>query len=213
MSDILEKVLRTRFKVLDEEALIQEIIKNGKLHTCSENENIIAPGQFIKFVPLVVYGSLRITRTDEEGKEVYLYHIHAGQTCAISLNCCMSMRPSEIGASAEEETEFIMIPVSHLDEWITKYRSWRMFMFETYRQRFHELIETIDNIAFHKLDDRILKLLSDQAKAAKSKKLHLTHQQIANSLGSSREVISRLLKQLEKDGKVKLSRNEVEILF
>jgi CRP/FNR family transcriptional regulator len=123
------------------------------------------------------------------------------------------MRPSEIGASAEEETEFIMIPVSHLDEWITKYRSWRMFMFETYRQRFHELIETIDNIAFHKLDDRILKLLSDQSKAAKSKKLHLTHQQIANSLGSSREVISRLLKQLEKEGKVKLSRNEVEILF
>jgi CRP/FNR family transcriptional regulator len=213
MSDILEKVLRTRFKVLEEESLIQEIIKNGKLHTCQENESIISPGQFIKFVPLVVYGSLRITRTDEEGKEVYLYHIHAGQTCAISLNCCMSMRPSEIGASAEEETEFIMIPVSHLDEWITKYRSWRMFMFETYRQRFHELIETIDNIAFHKLDDRILKLLSDQSKAAKSKKLHLTHQQIANSLGSSREVISRLLKQLEKEGKVKLSRNEVEILF
>lgn len=212
MAEVLEQILRTRFKSLNDEALIQDILENGKLHTCNNEETIISPGAYIKMVPLIVYGSIRISRLDNDGKEVYLYHLHPGQTCAISLNCCMSMKPSEITAIAEEETEFVSIPVMLLDEWTVKHKAWRNFMFETYRERFHELIETIDNIAFHKLDDRLVKFLSDQSKASKSKTLNITHQQIANSLGSSREVISRLLKQLERDGKVKLGRNEVSLL-
>lgn len=212
MPEVLEQILRSRFKSLNDEALIQEILENGKLHTCEKEETIIQPGAFIKMVPLIVYGSIRICRMDDNGKEVYLYHLHPGQTCAISLNCCMSMKPSEVMAIAEEETEFIAIPVQFLDEWTVKHRSWRHFMFETYRERFHELINTIDNIAFHKLDDRLVKFLHDQSKAARSKTLNITHQQIANSLGSSREVISRLLKQLERDNKLELGRNEITLL-
>jgi CRP/FNR family transcriptional regulator, anaerobic regulatory protein len=209
MANVLEQILRSRFKQLNDEALIQDILENGKLHTCESEEQIIQPGSYIKMVPLIVYGSIRISRQDDEGKEIYLYHLYPGQTCAISLNCCMSMKPSEVLAVAEEETEFIAIPVQQLDEWTVKHRAWRFFMFETYRERFHELINTIDNIAFHKLDDRLVKFLHDQSKATKSKTLNFTHQQIAQSLGSSREVISRLLKQLERDGKVKLGRNEI----
>lgn len=209
MSDILEQIIRTRFKQFNEDALIAEILEHGALHTCTTEEQIINPGAYIKMVPLLVYGSIRISRQDEEGREIYLYHLYPGQTCAISLNCCISMKPSEVMAIAEEETEFISIPVQLLDEWIVKYKSWRNFMFETYRERFHELIQTIDNIAFHKLDERLVIFLNEQIKAGKSKTLHLTHQQIAQSLGSSREVISRLLKQLERDGKVKLGRNEI----
>ncbi|HAA01724.1 MAG TPA: Crp/Fnr family transcriptional regulator [Flavobacteriales bacterium] len=209
MSDILEQIIRTRFKQFNEDALITEILEHGALHTCTTEEQIINPGAYVKMVPLLVYGSIRISRQDEEGREIYLYHLYPGQTCAISLNCCMSMKPSEVLAIAEDETEFISIPVQLLDEWTIKYKSWRNFMFETYRERFHELIQTIDNIAFHKLDERLVIFLNEQIKAGKSKKLHLTHQQIAQSLGSSREVISRLLKQLERDGKVKLGRNEI----
>ncbi|HRE96864.1 MAG TPA: hypothetical protein PK637_08870, partial [Flavobacteriales bacterium] len=101
MSDILEQIIRTRFKQFNEDALITEILEHGALHTCTTEEQIINPGAYVKMVPLLVYGSIRISRQDEEGREIYLYHLYPGQTCAISLNCCMSMKPSEVLAIAD----------------------------------------------------------------------------------------------------------------
>lgn len=210
---MIEQILKSRFKQLTEPELIDEIVKVSSLKTCNAHEEIILPGAYIKFVPLIVYGSIKITRVDDEGKEVYLYHLGAGQTCAISLNCCMSMRPSEIKAVAEEDTEFLAIPVNFLDEWMTKYKSWKAFMLETYRERFNDLIKTIDSIAFLKLDERLEKYLHEKSIAIKSKTIEITHQQIADELGSSREVISRLLKKMENNGVVVLGRNKIEILF
>jgi len=209
---MIENIIKSRFKQLVEPELINEIVKVSTLKTCHANEVIIEPGAFIKFVPLIIYGSIKITRIDEEGKEVYLYHLSTGQTCAISLNCCMSMRPSEIKAEAEEDTEFLTIPVSYLDEWMTNYKSWKTFMLETYRERFNDLIKTIDSIAFLRLDERLEKYLDDKVKALKTRKLEITHQQIAEELNSSREVISRLLKKLEQKNKVTLGRNRLEWL-
>jgi CRP/FNR family transcriptional regulator len=182
------------------------------LKTCLANETIITPGSYIKSVPLIVYGTIKISRVDAEGKEVFLYHITTGQTCAISLNCCMTMRPSEIKAEAEEDTEFLTIPVDYLDDWMTRYKSWKSFMLETYRDRFNDLIRTIDSIAFLKLDERLEKYLNEKVRVLKSRNIEITHQQIAEELNSSREVISRLLKKLEQQNRVKLGRNKLEWL-
>ena len=211
MSELIEQVLKNRFKQLNEPELIKEISEVGMLHSCTRDEEIIKPGAYIKFVPLIVYGTLRIMRVDEQGRDVYLYNLYPGDTCAISLNCCMSSRPSEIKAIAEEDTEFIAIPVNVLDDWMTRYKSWKQFMLETYRVRYDELIHTIDSIAFSKMDERLERYLEEKSRATKSRIIKMTHQQIASELGSSREVISRLLKQMEKNGQVVLRRNEVEL--
>jgi CRP/FNR family transcriptional regulator len=210
---MLEEIIQSRFKQFTEPELIKEIVKHGKLRTCLENEVIIEPGQYIKFVPLIVYGSIRILRVEEEGREFYLYHLSPGQTCAISLSCCSSARPSEVKAIAEEDTEFITIPVELIDEWMEKYKSWKAFIMETYRIRFNELIRTIDNIAFLKLDERLEQYLKEKSIIQKSKEIATTHQQIADELGSSREVISRLLKQMEQKGMVTLGRNKLTLLL
>lgn len=208
---LLEDVIRSKFKNFTEKKLIEDIAAHGKLHRIPAGAVIIEPGSFVKFVPLIVFGSIKVLQVEENGKELYLYHLYPGQTCAVSLNCCIGLTQSEIKAVAEEETEFIAIPVKLVDEWMGKYQSWKAFIMQTHHDRFNELIRTINNIAFSKLDERLYKYLLDKSKALKSKTINLTHQQVADELGSSREVISRLLKLLEKHGKLELGRNTITL--
>ena len=191
------------------QAAIQEL---GILNTFDEGTVIMDYGQYIKSLPMLMSGTIKILREDEEGREVFLYYLNAGETCAMSLTCCLAQQKSEIKAIAEENVKMINIPVKYMDEWMKKYDSWRTFVMQTYRNRFNELLHTIDSIAFMKMDQRLLKYLYDKVNHTNKHIFYTTHQAIAQELNTSIEVISRLLKQLEKEGKVELSRNKIKVL-
>lgn len=193
-----------------EKDLLEEIRSIGILKSFAPNEPLIKEGQFIGHFPLVLSGLIRISRTNDEGNELLLYYLKKDEVCAMSLTCCMAQQKSSVNAVAEEHTEVILLPVELLNEWISKYPTWKQFVMQTFQNRFKELILTIDSIAFLKLDERLVKFFIDRYSTSGKKTLQVTHQDLALQLNSSREVISRLLKKLEKDGKVKLSRNFVD---
>ena len=174
-------------------------------------QTIIAKGQYIKMVPIIIQGSVKVLRTDETGRELFLYYLESGETCAVSLTCCSTSSPSDIKAVAEEKTVILGIPVEKHEEWSNKYKQWKDFVAQTYQNRFQELLSTIDAIAFQKMDDRLLRYLATKSKQLNSLELSITHQEIAKELGTSREVISRLLKQLEKRKLVELGRNIIYV--
>lgn len=168
--------------------------------------------QPINQIPLVIKGSIKILREDEEGNEIFLYYLEPGHACATSITCCMSGQRSTIRAIAEDDTEYLAIPVQYSDEWMLKYKTWKNFVMNTYAERFEELLKAIDQLAFKKMDERLSKYLHDKADLHESCEIHISHQEIAYDLNTSREVISRLLKQLERIGSIKLGRNRIIIL-
>lgn len=190
-----------------EQELQQEILEKGILRVYNTEEVIIREGQFISSFPLVLSGLIRITRNNDEGNELLLYYLEGNEVCAMSLTCCMANATSTVKAIAEKETEVILIPVELLELWMEKYSSWKQFVMRTFQNRFRELIDTIDSIAFLKLDERLIKYFVDRYKKSGNIIFTGTHQDLALQLNTSREVISRLLKKLEKEGKLKLSRN------
>jgi len=193
-----------------EKQLQDEILKIGIYKTFQPNETLIREGQFITSFPLVLKGLIRVTRNNYDGNELLLYYLKQNEVCAMSLTCCMTNLTSNIKAVAEEETEVILLPVEMLDNWICKYPGWKQFVMQTFQNRFRELIDTIDSIAFLKLDERLIRYFTDRYKKSEVTTLNETHQDLALRLNTSREVISRLLKKLEKDGKIKLSRNFID---
>lgn len=193
-----------------EKELQQEILQIGVPKTFQPNEVLIREGQFITSFPIILKGLIRITRNNDDGNELLLYFLKQNEVCSMSLTCCMTNLTSTIKAVAEEETKVIMLPVEMLDNWICKYPGWKQFVMQSFQNRFRELIDTIDSIAFLNLDERLVKYLVDRYKQSGITILNETHQDLALRLNTSREVVSRLLKKLEKDGKIKLSRNFID---
>jgi len=191
--------------------LIEEIISKSRKKTLANEDVLILPGDVLVFVPIVLRGALRIVREDEEGREVFLYHLFPSQTCAMAVNCCQSKKESMIKAIAEDETEVLLIPDALVDH-LFKYSEWETFINNTYSSRFAELIEVIDLIAFNSLDKKILNYLEKKKEALNATALFITHQQIATELNTRREAISRLLRTMEQKGIVKLGRNAIELL-
>ncbi|MEM6321979.1 MAG: Crp/Fnr family transcriptional regulator, partial [Bacteroidota bacterium] len=182
---LLNKTLLTQFPTFDEQALRQEILDNGIVFSFESGALLMDYGRIISDIPLVIRGGLRILRADEAtGKEVFLYYVQPGQTCAMSLSCCTRHKRSEIKAIAEDNTELIMIPVEYMEVWLKKYPSWKNFIFETYQQSFDKLIHNIETISFQKLDQRLLDYLQRKARINNSHTFQITHQEIANELNS-----------------------------
>lgn len=204
----MENIIIQQYPFLEKE-LQEEIVLQGAQKTFEADETIIREGQFITSFPLVLNGLIRITRNNEDGNELLLYYLKGNEVCAMSLTCCMANLKSNIKAVAEEETEVILLPVELLDTWMYKYPSWRQFVMRTFQNRFRELIDTVDSIAFLKLDERLVKYFIDRNKKSGAKTYSGTHQDLALQLNTSREVVSRLLKKLEKEGKIELSRNYI----
>jgi len=200
------------FKQTFEAELINEIQSHAKVISLKEGDVIFEVGQTVRVIPLLLFGTLKISRIDDDGKELLLYYVHANESCAMTFTCCMQQYPSEIKATAETDIEFIAIPISVMDQWLAKYPTWKSFVMRTIRSRFNELLHAIDQLAFQKLDERLIQYLKEKSKATGSSLLNLSHEQIANDLASSREVISRLLKRLEIDKKVLLYRNQIKIM-
>jgi CRP/FNR family transcriptional regulator len=191
--------------------LIQALLDKGQLMHLEPKRVLIESGQFVKMVPIVLEGSIKILRTDEEGKELFLYYLDAGETCALSLTCCTASKPSEIKAVVEESTTLIGIPILVHEQFTVDYKQWKDFVSNTYQRRFHEMLLALDAVAFKRMDERLMRYLVTKMKQHKSNELHTTHQEVANELGTSREVISRLLKQLEKKKWLELGRNVIYI--
>lgn len=194
-----------------EEDLIREIPEVGVLKLAGAGEIIMDIDDYITSMPLLLNGAIKILREDEDGNELLLYFLERGDTCALTLSCCLGQTRSEIRAVAERETMYIMVPVSKIEEWTTRYKSWRNFVFESYQSRLSEMLKTIDTLAFMNMDQRLLRYLQDKAKINQSEELQVTHQQIAYDLNTSRVVISRLLKKLEIEGKILLQRNQIVV--
>jgi len=195
-----------------ENALLEEFARIGTYLELDEGTVLMRPGGYIRTVPILISGSVKIMRPDEEGREMLLYYLGGLDSCAMSLTCCLQHRTSEILAVVEEKTALITIPVEKVETWICQFSSWKTFVFQTYQKRFEDLLATVDAVAFHKLDERLLALLQKKEHAFKSMVLPVTHEELAAELATSREVISRLLKQLEKLGRVRLSRNKIELM-
>nr|WP_321230093.1 Crp/Fnr family transcriptional regulator [uncultured Psychroserpens sp.] len=204
--------LQQHYGYLFEDELLQEINNVGTYKEIPEGFKLIEIGDYIKSMPLLISGAIKILREDDDGDELILYFIEQGDTCAMTLSCCLGNSKSEIRAIAETDTKLIMIPVAKMEEWLGKYKSWQKFVLQSYHNRMTELLEAIDTIAFLKMDKRLFKYLKDKAMVNHNDIIHVTHQQIAGDLHTSRVVISRLLKTLEIDGKIELNRNSIKVI-
>jgi CRP/FNR family transcriptional regulator len=202
--------LREKFPQL-EPALISEIEKESMIKEFAAGDVVMRSGQYIKSTVLILEGIVKIFRQDNEGAEFLMYYLQPGEACAISIICASKAETSEISAVAMEDTTELLVPIKFMDEWMSKYKSWYYFVLETYRNRFEELLTVIDNVAFRNMDERLFFYLKRYAETNNANTIAISHQQIADELNSSREVISRLLKKMEQRGLVTLNRNFIEL--
>lgn len=195
-----------------EPELINELRIKAKPVSVKAGETILDYGQIVRTMPIVVSGVVKVYRQDDEGREILLYYVNSKESCAMTFTCCMEQFPSEIKAIAEKDVDMLAIPINVMDEWLMKYPTWKSFVMTTIRNRFNEMLHSIDQIAFHKLDERLISYLKLKSETTGSKLINLSHEQIANDLATSRVVISRLLKKLENEKLLLLYRNQIKLL-
>ena len=192
--------------------LLEKLKKEGTIKAFVPDTVLIDENDYIKFVPIVLTGSIKVFKLDEDGREMLLYYIKPGESCVMSFLGATCNGTSKIKAVVEEEAEVLVLPVHKATELIRENPQWIQFIFELYNRRFEELLSVVNAIAFQKVDVRLWELLKTKVKLLKTNELNMTHQQIADELGTAREVVSRLLKQLERDKKISLGRNKIKIL-
>lgn len=195
-----------------ESALIQEINQVGTYREIEAGTEIIRTGENIKSIPLLLSGAIKVIREYDNGEELLLYYVEEGNTCSMSMSCCVEQRKSQIKAVAELDTLIIMIPIKKMEEWLGRYQSWRTFVFSNYQNRIEEVLESLERVAFERLDERLEDYLKEKARINNEHSVFQTHKEIAEELHSSRVVISRLLKKLEQMGSIKLHRNHIELI-
>ena len=195
-----------------EAKLVDEIITTGRIKKAKAGDIVVGPDSPGTEMPIVISGLLKVIRQDPQGHEVFLYYLEGGETCAMSITTCINEKKSSFKLYAEEDSTLWMIPIHQLDDWVVKYPAFRKFVFDSYQMRMDEMLTTIDSVVFHKMDERLYRFLLDTKQATGSFEIRKTHEQIANELNTSRVVISRLLKQLEREEKIEQHRNRIEIL-
>jgi CRP/FNR family transcriptional regulator len=208
----MREEIKRNYGHLFENELLEEIDSIGIIKDVNAGDELIRTGQYLSAMPLLIDGVIKVMREDEDGFELMLYFLEKGETCAMTLSCCTGSAISEIRAIAETDSKLLMIPIEKMEEWLGKYKSWRNFIFNSYHERLMEVLATIDNIAFKKMDERLIEYLKNKSKHYDSSEIKVTHQDIAFDLHTSRVVISRLLKQLEKTNRIKLNRNSIKLI-
>ena len=205
----MKNILKQNYGYVFEDNLIDEIAQVASIRDFKEGDVLIDFGDYIKKMPLLISGAIKILREDFDEGELLLYFIEKGDTCAMTMACCIGETKSEIKAIAETNGQVVMIPIEKMEEWLGKYKTWRNFVFSSYNNRLKEMLTSI---AFMNMNDRLLKYLFEKAKINHTKEVLNTHQEIAYDLHTSRVVISRLLKALENQGKIKLHRASIELI-
>lgn len=190
----------------------EKLSKIGIAKVFNEGDVILNENAYIKSIPIVTSGSIRVMRTDEDGREILLYYINAGESCIMSFLGGMHHDTSKVKAVAEEKTEILFIPIDKVQELIREYPEWLDYIFRLYHKRFEELLEVVNAVAFKKMDERLLDFIKKKCEMSKSHTLYVTHEQLANELGTARVVVSRLLKQMEEQNLVKLGRNKITLV-
>ena len=204
--------LQSVYSSMFESALLQEMEEKSMHMTAAAGQEMIKMGQPIRGVPMILSGTLKVSRMNDEGQELLLYYVRGGQGCAMSFSCGMMSQPSQVKACAEEDLSMMVVPVNIMEEWMVKYSSWKTFVMSTIVSEFMDVIKNIDEVTFKKMDDRLVNYLRGKSVIANSSLLNITHQQIADELGTNRVVISRLLKKLETEKKLLLYRNQIKLL-
>ena len=204
--------LETHYGYIFEDSLLEEIASIGIQKNIRQGTMIMDIGEPISSMPLLLKGAIKVLREDDQGDELLLYFLEKGDTCAMTFSCCLGKHKSEIRAVAESDTELLLLPVEKMEVWMAKYRTWRQFILDSYHTRMLELLETVDALAFMRMDERLLKHLQDKAKVNHNESIQTTHQDIAFDLNTSRVVISRLLKKLENEGKIEMQRNQIKVI-
>lgn len=189
-----------------EKELYEEVLEHATFKTAEAGSILLKKGQNIKSAMLVTEGTVKLYQEDEEGSEFFMYHLNPGEACAVTLVCNFHLEQSQVLAKALTDISYISIPLEYMDKWLQQYKSWHYFVIRTYRSRYEELLKTINEIAFKNMDERLEFYIKRQVEQS-GKTVRLTHQEIANDLNTSREVISRLLKKMENNGWISLSRN------
>ena len=200
------------FSSVFEPELVKEIFQFGDVKHFKEGDVIMDYGKYVRMMPIITKGTVKVFRMDDTGKELLLYYLTNNESCSMAYSCCLEAKKSEVRAIAEDDVELIAIPHIKLDEWLCKYPSWKNYIMHSFNERFIELLKTIDAIAFEKLDERLINYLKKKSEVFGKSALQLSHNQIAEEMGTSRVVISRLLKRLENDQKILLYRNEIKLL-
>ena len=195
-----------------EPELVKEMSQFGEMKFFKEGDIIMDYGKYIRMMPIVVKGTIKVFRMDDTGKEILLYYLSSNESCSMAYSFCVEAKKSEVKAIAEDDVELIAIPHIKLDEWLCKYPSWKNYIMRSFNERFLELLKSIESIAFHKLDERLIAYLKEKKRLSGSNVIKASHYVIADELATSRVVVSRLLKHLENDGKILLYRNEIKLL-
>ena len=209
---ILREKLDDYFSSIFEEKLIDEIVKVGHLDKIKSGDLMINIGEDMTHIPLILSGVVKIIRKEKDGDELVLYFLERGDTCAISFVNCINRKTSLFKGIVENDIEAIFLPVENIDDWLTKFKTWRYFIIDSYHYRLIEMVESIDSLAFMKMDQRLFKYLTDKVKITKDVNLEITHQEIANDLNTSRVVVTRLIKQLHEEGKIYSTRSKIRVL-
>ena len=202
----------SRFSSVFEPALLAELDSRSILMNVSAGDTLLRVGKPVTGVPLMLEGLFKISRVSEEGQELLLYYIQPGETCPMSLTCFMTSQLSSVNGQAEEDSTFLVVPAQAVDEFFQKYSSWKKFVMNTILDGLTEVIKSIDEVAFKKMDDRLVSYLKEKSKVTGSSLINLSHQQISDELGTNRVVVSRLLKKLETEKKLLLYRNQIKLL-
>ncbi len=208
----MENLIQQGYADVFEAQLLEEISEVATINDFKEGDVLIDLGEYIWRMPLLLSGAIKIMREDNDEGELLLYFLETGDTCAMTLACCLGETQSEIRAIAETDGSVAMIPIQKMEEWLGKYKSWRNFVFTSYNKRLSEMLSAIDNLAFMNMEQRLISYLREKSKINNSRELIATHQEIAYELNTSRVVISRLLKAAENQGKIRLNRNMIELL-
>ncbi|SDM67865.1 CRP/FNR family transcriptional regulator, anaerobic regulatory protein [Daejeonella rubra] len=201
-----------KLKSIFEPQLITEIQQFGIFQTFKEGDLIMDYGKYVRMMPIVLQGTVKVSRLDEKENEILLYYLSSNESCSMAYSCCLEAKKSEVRAVAEDNVELIAIPHLKLDDWLCTYPSWKNYIMRSFNERFIELLKSIESIAFHKLDERLIAYLKEKQRMSGSSVIKASHNLIADELATSRVVISRLLKQLENDEKIILYRNEIKLL-
>ena len=197
---------------LFEPQLLKEMEQFGTTQSFNEGDLIMDYGKYIRMMPIVLKGTIKVLKLDENNNEILLYYLSNNESCSMAYSCCLEAKKSEVKAIAEDDVDIIAIPHVKLDEWLCTYPSWKNYIMRSFNERFTELLKSIESIAFHKLDERLIGYLKEKKRHSGSSVIKSSHYLIADELATSRVVISRLLKHLENDKKIILYRNEIKLL-
>jgi CRP/FNR family transcriptional regulator, anaerobic regulatory protein len=204
--------LSSFLKNIKDSVLKQEFAEIGTLKTFNKGNTIVQDGTYIKSIPIILRGGLKVVQEDDEGREFLLYYLAEGESCIMSILGGLNNEPSKVSVIAEKDTDILLIPIQNAAAWVKKYPAWTEYIFKLYQKRFEEMLSIVKKVSTKSLTERLTDLLLVKSKLAQSKTLSITHQQLADELGTARVVVSRLLKQMENAGKITLSRNSITLL-